>query len=135
MASAPTHRAPQARDAADDEHREREERQLEVDLVGGDRAEHVDVQRRPRSPASAPESANAHRRCRWTSIPDRLRRRRVLARRAQLAPEAAALVRERDRDHDERADRRLQQSGRLGDERERRRARARSSSTRAGGCA
>ena len=31
--SAPNDRAPEARDAADDEHRERDEREVEVDLV------------------------------------------------------------------------------------------------------
>ena len=43
----------------------------------------------------------------------------VLARRAQQAPEAAALVREGDADHEQRADRRLPEPGRLGHRRER----------------
>ncbi len=61
-------RAPQARDAADDEHRQRQEGQLEVDLLGRDRAEHVDEQPAGEA-ASAPLSVNAHNRCRCTLIP------------------------------------------------------------------
>ena len=38
------HRPPQARHASDDEHRERHEGELEVDLLGRDRAEQVDEQ-------------------------------------------------------------------------------------------
>ena len=38
------HGAPQARHAADDQHRERQEGELEVDLLGRDRAELVDEQ-------------------------------------------------------------------------------------------
>ena len=62
-ASAPTTAPQRLVDAADDEHRERDERQVEIDRLacsaaaGGRRA-------RPRSPASAPESVNATSRCR-----------------------------------------------------------------------
>ena len=85
-----------------DEHRERHERQLEVHLVGGDRAEHVDVE-----PAREPgERTGERERPEPLAVdvdPDRLRRSRILARRAQLAPEPAPLVRERDGDRRPRA--------------------------------
>ena len=128
------HGAPEARDAADHEHRERHERELEVDLVGRDRAEHVDVEaaREPR------ERAGERERPQPLAVDvdaGRLRRGGILARRAQRPPEAAALVREGDRDHDD-GRRSPPASGRSSPGRARASSRrARSSSTRAAGCA
>ena len=78
---------------------------------------------------------NAQSRCAVDVHADPARGGRVLARGPELPPEPAALVGERDRDHDERADRRLQRPRRLGHQRERRRARADLRPTRAGCCA
>ena len=93
------HRAPEARGAAEDEHRERQERQLEVDRIGRDRAEDVHVE-----PArEAGERARERERPEPLAVhvdADRLGRRRVLARGAQHAPEAAALVGVGDADDD-----------------------------------
>ncbi len=62
------HGAPEAADASDHEHRERDEGELEVDLVGGDAPELVHEQAAGEA-ARAPLSVNATRRWRWTSIP------------------------------------------------------------------
>ena len=77
----------------------------------------------PEKPASAPESVNAQSRWRCTSMPTPCGRRGILARGAQQPAEAALLVGERDRDHDQHADRGLHAARRLGHQRERRLAR------------
>ena len=88
--------APQARDAADDEHRQGEKGQVEVHLVGADAAEQVDVE------AAGEPREGTREREREQPLPvdvdaRRARRRGILAGRPQLAPEPAALVGERDR--------------------------------------
>ena len=89
--SAPTTAPHRLAHSADHEHRERDEGQLEVELVGGDAAELVDEE-----PAGEGRERAAQREgdepLAIDVDPARLRRGRILAGRAQLAPEAAALV-------------------------------------------
>ena len=75
--------------------------------------------RPPANPARKPESANDGEPLAVDRDADGARGGRILARRAQLAPEPAALVRERGDDHEHSADGRLQDVGRLGYGRER----------------
>ena len=94
-ASAPTTAPQRLVDAADDEHRERDERQVEIDATRCSPA--AGARRgRLRSPASAPESTNATEPLPVDGDADGRRGSSVLARRAQQPPEAAALVGERD---------------------------------------
>ena len=94
-ASAPTTAPQRLVIAADDEHRQRQERQLEVDLLGRDRAEHVHEQ----AAGEAAERAGERERPEPLPVdadPDRLRRGGILTRRPRLPAERAALVGEGD---------------------------------------
>ena len=118
-ARAPT-TAPQASDAADDEHRQREEREIEVDVPGLERSGKVDE-----SLPANPERPG-QRECPEPFPADvdagRAGGGGVLASRTQLAPEAASLVREGDDDHRDGAQRRLEEAGRLGNRGQRQRS-------------
>ena len=108
--------APEARHAADDEHGERDERQVEVDEVDVQRQQ-VDVEPAGEPGHGAGETEGDQ------PLPvhgdaDGAGRRRVLAGGAQLAPVAAALVGEGDGDRDQGGDPRLDDVGRLGHRRE-----------------
>src|SRR5262249_50075802 len=83
--------AQEAADAPDDEHRERDERQIEIDLVGVDAAELVDEEA-PREAADRPADREGAEALRMDPDADRLRDGRVLPRRAQQPTEAAELV-------------------------------------------
>jgi len=97
------HRAPEAADAAEDEHGKRHEREVEIEEIRRDQAELVHVETagetRERSAHGETDQALAiHGDARRAS------RRRILARRAQHAAEPAALVHVGDDDGDDRAD-------------------------------
>ena len=105
-ASAPTTAPHRLVSAADHEHRQGQEGELEVDLLRRDRPEQVHEQR----------TREAGQRTRDHEGPEPFavdvhahatRRRGILAGGAQRPPESAALVDERSGDDDERADRRL----------------------------
>ena len=75
--------------------------------------------RPPAKPARKPDSANDGEPLAVDRDADRARGGRILASRAELTPEPAALVRERGDDHEHGADGRLQHVCRLGHGRER----------------
>ena len=113
--------APEARHAPDHEHRERDEGEIEVDGLGVDR-EQMNVQ----AAGEAREDSGERERDQPLLVDgdaDGACGGRVFTRRSQKAPEAARLVAECDADHEERADRGLEEVGRLGHRRERVRAR------------
>ena len=115
--------APEAGRSSDDEHREGQEREVEVHLAARDRAEHVHVQR-AREPRERTRERERPQPLTMDVDADACRRGGILARCAQHAAEAALLVCERDRDHDQHSDDGLHASGGLRHERERRRSRS-----------
>ena len=95
-ASAPTTAPQQARHAADHEHRERDEGQIEVERVGADRQQvHVEP---AGEPCQGAREGERHEPLPVDGDPDRAGRGGIVPRRAQLPPEPASLVRERGGD-------------------------------------
>ena len=124
--------APQARHAADHEHRERDEGQIEVERVGaGGQEVHVEA---AGEPCQQPRDGERDEPLPVDGDPHRAGRGGIVPCRPQLPPEPASLVHERGDDDEQRADRRLKQAGRLGNRGERRSARGRSCRCSGGRC-
>ncbi len=117
----PDNGAEQARRTPDHEHRERDERQVQVDRLGLHRQQ-VDVEAAG-EPCEQSREREGDQPLDVDRRTDRPRGRVVLARRAQQPPKAAARVDERDHDRDQRAESSLAQTRRLRDRRERVQAR------------
>ncbi len=104
-------RAPQAGRAADHEHRQRDERQVEIDRVDVDRDE-VDVQAAC-EPGQEPRERERREALAVDRDADRASRRGILAGRAKLPPEPASLIGERGDDDKHGPDGRLHEIGGL----------------------
>ena len=126
LTASPDDGSPQAPDTANDEHRQRQEREVEVDVACW--SVPARCTSLPRSPRALRQGERP-RRSRWMSIP--VARAAAGSSRAarSFRLETAALVEKGDRDDPDSSRGRLDEVGRLRDSRERQWSRGRSSSS------